>query len=498
MLKCVKIKHLFYLLILLLAACNSDDSQPTTGTLTPTAETPSNNSAKDPSGETEENNNSSPITDELNNPRTWLNHFPPTAINWEEKPVRDNRDPDFTTKQDSLDKALVCTGFEYNDKPTILLVHGTITHGNEQWNATFMPLFHERNYNVCTITYPDRGFADQQISAEYVANAVQRIYQATGRKVAMVGHSQGATMPMWAIRWWPSLQEKIDDFIAIAGPHHGAEVIKVFTTGLTPFPKSFHQFKPSSQFVQALNHNENEAPGAISYTNLFAITDELVQPSLDINQSIDMELLKDALIGESGVIAKIGPLSVLADALRQTDTSLMQLPLASTLLDALNGLLSLTTGITDNKLLAISSAQGPTSALNWDLNNKKTFSSTDNVANINLQGPSFCGLTHITDHFTIGLTDPVVFALILDAIEHPGPADFTRAGGKTLCQENPLPLPLSDLPTTLQYLLPAVASIVISEMEFGMISDFHLVIEEPPLKPYVCETPNYERFCNNP
>lgn len=47
----------------------------------------------------------------------------------------------------------------------------------------------------------------------------------------------------------------------------------------------------------------------------------------------------------------------------------------------------------------------------------------DNVANVSLQ--SICP-AHPADHFTIGTSDPVAYALAIDALDHDGPADPAR------------------------------------------------------------------------
>jgi len=185
-------------------------------------------------------------------------------------------EPPFETPQDQLDAALVCTPFTHPDKPPVLLVHGTFTTGYEQYDWTYLPLLDERGFDVCAVTYPDRGFGDQQISAEYVANALRRIHDATGRKVAMIGHSQGAGMPRWALKWWPSANRAVEDFVLQAAPAHGTSVADQQGSPLG-MPAAFYQFKTTSNFIAALNRDD-ETPGQVSYTSLYTLFDELVQP----------------------------------------------------------------------------------------------------------------------------------------------------------------------------------------------------------------------------
>ena len=198
-------------------------------------------------------------------------------------------EPALETAQETLDAALRCSGFTHPDKPAVLLVHGTFTSGYEQYNWTYLPLLADRGFDVCTVTYPDRGLGDQQVSAEYVVNALRRLHAKTGRKVAMIGHSQGASMPRWALKWWPSARDAVDDFVMEAGPNHGTTQSSTLTSMLPLsslpvglLPESVYQFDPNSQFTQAVNRGD-ETPGDISYTSLYSgFYDELVQPATPV------------------------------------------------------------------------------------------------------------------------------------------------------------------------------------------------------------------------
>jgi triacylglycerol lipase len=185
-------------------------------------------------------------------------------------------EPALETDLATLDAALVCTPFTHVDKPPVLLVHGTFTNGKEQYDWSYLPLLSERGFDVCVVTYPDRGLGDQQVSAEYVVHALRTMHAATGRKVAMIGHSQGATMPRWALKWWPSARNAVEDFVLQAGPNHG---LLLASQGSNPLgqPAGTHQFSASSNFIRVLNQGD-ETPGDISYTSLYTQFDELVQP----------------------------------------------------------------------------------------------------------------------------------------------------------------------------------------------------------------------------
>ena len=190
-------------------------------------------------------------------------------------------EPAFETDQATLDAALLCSDFTHVDKPAVLLVHGTFTMGEEHFPWNYKPLLRERGFDVCTVTYPDRGLIDIQISAEYVVNALRQMAAASERKVAIIGHSQGATMPRWAIKWWGSARDAVSDFVLIAGPNHGTSSRDnpVFDAigSAAGLPAAIHQMTQGSNFITRLNEDD-ETPGEIDYTTIYTQFDELVQP----------------------------------------------------------------------------------------------------------------------------------------------------------------------------------------------------------------------------
>ena len=95
------------------------------------------------------------------------------------------------------------------------------------------------------------------------------------------------------------------------------------------------------------------------------------------------------------------------------------------------------------------------------------------VANIALQ--EVCP-GHVADHFSIGSSDPVGYAIVVDALEHDGPAVKKR-------------IPLT---TCLQGTQPGVDRTTFAEDFLGMVryagdssGDAAKTADEPPLRPYV-------------
>lgn len=146
-----------------------------------------------------------------------------------------------------------CPEFAHPEREPVLMVHGTFTAGHEQFDWNYLQVLPPMGYDVCVVTYPDRGLGDQQVSAEYVAHAILTMHEATGRQVDLVGHSQGASMPRWAVRFWPSARAAVDDFVGIAGPYHGTNASPA-GSGSRPMPEALFQFPSDSRFQHDPRH----------------------------------------------------------------------------------------------------------------------------------------------------------------------------------------------------------------------------------------------------
>src|SRR5689334_15540847 len=131
-------------------------------------------------------------------------------------------DPPLTVDQATLDASLECnTPFDDAREP-VLLVHGTFATGNENWSWNYLPNLLGLGYDVCVVTMPDRSTSDIQVQSEYVVNAVRAMAaMAGGRKIDILGHSQGGLQPRWVTRWYPETRALIDDVVTLATPHNG-------------------------------------------------------------------------------------------------------------------------------------------------------------------------------------------------------------------------------------------------------------------------------------
>ncbi len=186
--------------------------------------------------------------------------------------------PALETDRATLDRAIQCPIAFSGEHEPILLVHGTAGRPEDHWALTYQKVLPDMGFDVCTVRLPSFALTDIQTSVEYVVHAVRVIREASGKKVDMVGYSQGGLEPRWAVKYWPDVRAAVDDIVTLATPHHGTLLGDVATVGGT-FAPAVWQMRPSSLFISALNADD-ETPGSIDYTSLYSLHDELVQPVL--------------------------------------------------------------------------------------------------------------------------------------------------------------------------------------------------------------------------
>jgi len=185
-------------------------------------------------------------------------------------------EPAYSVPDSQLAAALSCPagGFAHPEHEPVLLVHGTGATAQENWGWNYALVLPTLGYDVCLVQLPGRALGDIQTSAEYVVYAIRSMYAATGQKVNIMGHSQGPLEPRWALKYWPSLQSQVDHLVMLAAPNHGTAVADpalACTAGCL-------QMKQGSAFLAALDAGD-ETPGTVSYTSIYSLTDELVQPA---------------------------------------------------------------------------------------------------------------------------------------------------------------------------------------------------------------------------
>jgi triacylglycerol esterase/lipase EstA (alpha/beta hydrolase family) len=299
----------------------------------------------------------------------------------------DQPGPTLSVPHYKLDASLECTGnLAIAGRAPVLLVPGTGSnpHSNFSWN--WEPALNMLGIPWCAVTLPDNALGDIQVAGEYVVNGIRTMYARAGRRISIIGHSQGGMLPRWPLRFWPDTRAMVDDQIGFAPSNHG-------TTGADPLctfscAAADWQQRDISEFIKALNSYQETFPG-ISYTEIYSHFDEVVTPNSDDSGS-------SSLHGGGGEI---------------TNEAIQQI----------------------------------------------------------------CPLD-VSEHLAIGTQDNVAYALAIDALDHPGPADPSRIPSSVCTQ--PL-MPGINPATYATDLASAAADLAFNTATAPQIS------AEPPLACYV-------------
>lgn len=174
--------------------------------------------------------------------------------------------------------ALDCGGTLKNAaKAPVLLLHGTSVNSRINWSWNYVRAFGDLGIPWCALDSPHHAEEDIQISSEYIVRAIRMMQHRSGRRVSMVGHSQGGMVGRWPLRWWPDVRRMVDDYIGFAATNHGSSAFNCEPGACTA---AGYQQQNQARFIQALNSGQETFKG-VSYTNVYSHTDETVQPAMD-------------------------------------------------------------------------------------------------------------------------------------------------------------------------------------------------------------------------
>ena len=185
--------------------------------------------------------------------------------------------PPLTVAPAKLKAALHCHGaLAGATAEPIMLVTGTGASGEEAY-AIGKGAFEAYGHPVCDVDFPNHTTADIQVSVQYLVYGTREEARRAGRRIAVIGISQGGLLPRVALTYWPDLRGKVSDVIAAAGTQHGSTAGSGCVKAHPCTPAGWQQ-RAGSHFLRALNAQADETPGPTAWTTLRSSTDEVVQP----------------------------------------------------------------------------------------------------------------------------------------------------------------------------------------------------------------------------
>jgi pimeloyl-ACP methyl ester carboxylesterase len=160
----------------------------------------------------------------------------------------------------------------------VILVHGTGSTPEESFPFGYQAALPKLGIPVCTVRLPERGTVDQQRSIQYVVFAVREVHRRAGRKVSLLGHSQGALLATYAPQFYADLVPLIDDVVGLAGPYQGTQTANNDCADGSCSATSW-QFRMGSDLNRAFMSGGR--PAGISFTAVATQFDQLVTPAPD-------------------------------------------------------------------------------------------------------------------------------------------------------------------------------------------------------------------------
>jgi len=189
--------------------------------------------------------------------------------------ARAERGPALAIPVSSLQQALKCSGdLAGAQSDPVLLVHGTFADSAINWSWNYVEALPAVGVPACTVDLPDRSAGDIQVSTEYVVYAIRAMAQESGRRVAVMGHSQGGLEARWALRWWPDLRHLVSDVIMLNTPNQGSAFPDAICTGPGFCAASLYQMRSDSAFLASLNEGRDTV-GRVPFTAIGTADDNV-------------------------------------------------------------------------------------------------------------------------------------------------------------------------------------------------------------------------------
>jgi len=190
--------------------------------------------------------------------------------------------PPLTEPSTALRRATRCDPADRlrSAKRVVLLVHGTATTPRESWSWGYEKALHADGFALCTVRLPDYALGSMTRSAEYVVSAARVAIRRSERRIAIIGHSQGGQLGVWATRFWPDVARGVHDVVALASPLDGTALGNELCV-LSRCIALAWQSRRGSQTVAALRRAP--VPSGVDTTAIATRYDEIVRPQPAVN-----------------------------------------------------------------------------------------------------------------------------------------------------------------------------------------------------------------------
>lgn len=232
--------------------------------------------------------------------------------------------PALQTPAPTLQAALTCSAdLATASKTPVLLIPGTYESAEQVYSWGYQKVLRDQGHPVCMLELPDRGVGDMRTTAEWVVHAIRYMAATSGRKISMLGHSQGGLLQAWALRFWPDLPALVDDAMSLGSPYRGSRSTNDIVCALDYCSAFAWQVKVGSTFNTALTRTPIKA--GPSYTSIGSTSDELIYPAPTATELpgaaniMIQDVCPGRVVGHLGAVADATAFALVMDALTHPD-----------------------------------------------------------------------------------------------------------------------------------------------------------------------------------
>ncbi|OOF93689.1 hypothetical protein ASPCADRAFT_132120 [Aspergillus carbonarius ITEM 5010] len=198
-------------------------------------------------------------------------------------PFRAAKDAPYSIPEEALRQAIYVSNFSpsgRNGRKPVILVPGTAAPAGTTYYFNFGKLGSAiPAADVVWVNVPDASLGDVQVNAEYIAYAINYISILYQTKVTVISWSQGGLNTQWALKYWPSTRDMVEDFVALSPDFRGTIVSTLACPWLagTICTPALWQQGSDTRFVHTLRGFGGDS-AYVPTTTIYSSFDEVVQP----------------------------------------------------------------------------------------------------------------------------------------------------------------------------------------------------------------------------
>ena len=197
-------------------------------------------------------------------------------------PRKEPADAPYSLSDAQLRAAIhIPAGFTYGHKPPVVIVPGTGASTNLTYRPNLFKLLADSSFaDIVWIENPQQALEDAQINAEYIAYAINFISGVCNNaNVSVIAWSQGTADTQWALKYWPSTNKVVTDFIALSPEFHGTQSVNLICPNFPHIPcdPSFTQQTYHSNWITTLRKDNGDS-AYVPTTSVYSSSDQIIQP----------------------------------------------------------------------------------------------------------------------------------------------------------------------------------------------------------------------------